>query len=164
MTRTPVSERFWPKVDKNGPVPAHDPDLGPCWIWTAAKNPAGYGHINVNGRNRTAHRVAWELLVGEIPPAMDLLHKCDVKACVRSSHHYLGTDSDNQRDMHARSTAPRNMPKGEQHPNSKLTAEAVREIRARAQAGERQWEIAAAFGICQSHVSTLVRRKQWGTV
>src|SRR5438477_8325240 len=25
-------ETFWKRVDKNGPVPAHRPELGPCWI------------------------------------------------------------------------------------------------------------------------------------
>jgi hypothetical protein len=28
-----LEERFWEKVDKNGPVPAHRPELGPCWVW-----------------------------------------------------------------------------------------------------------------------------------
>jgi hypothetical protein len=28
-------ERFWSKVDRNGPVPEHRPELGPCWVWTA---------------------------------------------------------------------------------------------------------------------------------
>jgi|SRR5580658_5854190 hypothetical protein len=27
-----VEERFWSKVDKNGPVPSHRPELGQCWI------------------------------------------------------------------------------------------------------------------------------------
>ena|ERR1700694_1946906 len=28
--------RFWLKVNQNGPVPEHRPELGPCWVWTAA--------------------------------------------------------------------------------------------------------------------------------
>jgi hypothetical protein len=37
-----LPERFWKKVDKNGPVPAHRPELGPCWLWTGALVGRGY--------------------------------------------------------------------------------------------------------------------------
>jgi len=51
MARLPESatleDRFWAKVDKNGPVPAHRPELGPCWIWTAARFKRGYGKFGV---------------------------------------------------------------------------------------------------------------------
>ena len=30
--RGTLAERFWAKVNKDGPVPEHRPDLGPCWI------------------------------------------------------------------------------------------------------------------------------------
>ena len=33
-----LEERFWRKVDKNGPIPEHRPELGPCWVWTAGTN------------------------------------------------------------------------------------------------------------------------------
>jgi len=38
-------KRFWSKVDKNGPIPQHKPELGPCWVWTGAKMERGYGCI-----------------------------------------------------------------------------------------------------------------------
>src|SRR6478609_5365672 len=39
-------DRFWKKVDKNGPIPAHRPELGPCWIWTGwICSGTGYGGI-----------------------------------------------------------------------------------------------------------------------
>jgi hypothetical protein len=28
----PLGERFWVKVNKDGPVPVHCPELGPCWV------------------------------------------------------------------------------------------------------------------------------------
>jgi hypothetical protein len=31
-------ENFWAKVDKNGPIPAHAPELSECWIWLGAKD------------------------------------------------------------------------------------------------------------------------------
>src|SRR5690348_8449196 len=39
-------DRFWAKVDKNGPVPEYRPDLGPCWLWTASTRPSGHGIWN----------------------------------------------------------------------------------------------------------------------
>lgn len=29
-------ERFWAKVNKEGSVPEHCPEIGPCWTWTGA--------------------------------------------------------------------------------------------------------------------------------
>lgn len=37
--------RFWKKIDRNGPIPAHCPELGPCWIWTAYKDEHGRGRL-----------------------------------------------------------------------------------------------------------------------
>jgi hypothetical protein len=42
----------------------------------------GYGWAG-SGR---AHRVAWERLVGPIPPGHDLHHLCGVKLCVNPDH------------------------------------------------------------------------------
>ena len=38
-------ERLRARVDKNGPVPAHVPHVGACWIWQGAKNAGGYGLV-----------------------------------------------------------------------------------------------------------------------
>lgn len=81
-------ERFWEKVDRNGPIPECAPDLGPCWIWTAGRRgPDGYGGFTPT-RKRTvfAHRYAYELLVGPIPDGLELDHLCRVRPCVNPSH------------------------------------------------------------------------------
>lgn len=83
-TCRPSSEsRFWEKVDKNGPVPAQRPDLGPCWLWTASVGSHGYGQFWVSGtrfgdgRGQVlAHRWAYELLVGPIPVGLRADHVC----------------------------------------------------------------------------------------
>lgn len=77
------AERFWRKVDKNGPVPIYRPDLGCCWLWTSGLDGAGYGMFSEQG---AAHRFAYELLVGPIPAGLQLDHLCRVPACVRPSH------------------------------------------------------------------------------
>jgi hypothetical protein len=84
--RTPPEERFWPKVNKHGPIPEHRPDLGPCWLWLSVKTENGYGRFKLNGKMVPAYRVAYELLAGPIPQGLTLDHLCRVPACVRPSH------------------------------------------------------------------------------
>lgn len=66
-----MTDPFWSKVD-----------VGLCWEWTASLLTGGYGQY----RSRCAHRVAWELLVGPIPPGMELDHLCRNRRCVNPDH------------------------------------------------------------------------------
>ena len=101
---------FWAKVDRNGPVPAHRPDLGPCWLWTASKTPDGYGkfwqHENGVGLVR-AH--AWSFIEanGPYPSMLVLDHLCRVILCVRPSHLEAVTNRTNV--MRGAGWAPRNL-------------------------------------------------------
>lgn len=71
----PREERFWRQVRKTRG----------CWYWKGHLNRAGYGRFkDFDGRSREAHRVAWELTRGEIPPNLD--HLCRRRNCVRPSH------------------------------------------------------------------------------
>lgn len=77
----PVSVRFWRKVDKR-------PDG--CWIWTGAIHRSGYATFtdgsNSTQRTKWVHRLAYELLVGEIPAGLVLDHLCRVPLCVNPEH------------------------------------------------------------------------------
>lgn len=75
-------------------------------------------------------------------------HTCDVRACVNPTHLFIGDPIDNIHDMHKKGRHPH----GLRYPNAKLTDEQVAEIRA---AKGLQREIAARFGITQSHVSLI---------
>lgn len=83
---------FWSFVDRSGE----------CWIWTGHRNAAGYGHISVDGKLVLAHRHAWTLENGPIPPGLDILHRCDNPPCCRPAHLRPGTDSDNALDRERR--------------------------------------------------------------
>ena len=105
----PPIERFWAKVDKNGPIPAHRPDLGPCWIWLGAKVTGGYGVIKTGfsthktRKQSLTHRFSWEVHFGPIPSATPfVLHKCDNPPCPNPGHLFLGTAADNTADMMAK--------------------------------------------------------------
>lgn len=87
MTGPDWAPRFFAKVNKAGPVPAHRPDLGPCWPWTASLTKRGrYGQFSLHGRPRKAYRVAYELGVGPIPDGMEPDHLCRVHECVNWDH------------------------------------------------------------------------------
>lgn len=73
-----VRDRFFAKVDRTGA----------CWLWLAATDDFGYGrfHVDEDRHMAFAHRVAYELLVGEIPEGREIHHMCDVPSCVNPDH------------------------------------------------------------------------------
>ena len=79
----PTTRRFWANVDKSG---EH-------WLWTGTQNENGYGRYN----NQLAHRMAYELLVGQIPDGLPLDHVCRVTSCVRPDHLEPVTPGENVR-------------------------------------------------------------------
>lgn len=81
----PPEERFWSKVDKDGPIPAHRPDLGQCWVWTGGLM-SGYGAFWLDGRNVEAHIVSYTWECGEIAEGQERDHLCRNRACVRPGH------------------------------------------------------------------------------
>lgn len=155
---SPVSSRFWTKVNRSGSTPAHRPELGPCWVWTAGTFRSGYGQFGVGGRNGhkvSAHRLSWEMDRGPIPEGLCCLHHCDNPACVNPRHLFLGSKSDNNIDKVSKDREPR----GEAHRQSKLRAADVHQIRAIENVS--QSTIARQFNISQTQVSRIRRGTNW---
>lgn len=142
-------ERFWFHVNKDGPVPAHRPEIGPCWVWTGSVDANGRGRFGWRGRNATTSRIAW-LLEHGVMPALFVCHHCDNRACVRASHMFTGTSRDNQLDMWKKGRG-----------NSKLKPDQIREIRARSKRGEPIRSLAITYGIKPCSAYKIVTGQTW---
>lgn len=57
-----------------------------CWEWTGSTTKAGYGMVWRDGKQRYAHRVLYELLVGPIPEGLEIDHLCRTRNCVNPGH------------------------------------------------------------------------------
>jgi hypothetical protein len=90
---TATEDRFWAKVAIAGPEE--------CWEWTGYRTPHGYGQCGgarsgkARARTYLAHRLAYELSIGEIPGGLLVDHICRNRACVNPAHLRLATAKQN---------------------------------------------------------------------
>lgn len=154
----PLAERFWEKVDKQGPIgPYLDTQ---CWTWKASKNKRGYGLIGIAAsRPAKAHRVSWILNLGEIPDNMFVLHRCHNTSCVNPEHLYLGTHLENSSDRVA--THRQGALFGSRHPNSILAEADVYRILELRSLGRTATSIAKEFGVRPTTVTDICAGRSW---
>ena len=146
----PIEIRFWRHVHKTES----------CWLWTGALTHLGYGSFRENGASVLAHRVSWMLTNGPIPDGLDVLHDCpsgDNPACVNPAHLWLGTHTDNMRDMISKGGGIA----GIKNQNAKLTDDIVREIRLAHSNGRTTKELAMQLGVSESTARHAIGRRSW---
>jgi len=145
----PALIRFWEKVNKTQT----------CWLWTACKDSWGYGEFRYKGKNIKASRFSYQLHYGKIPKNKFVLHTCDNPSCVNPGHLWLGTQSDNMKDM---AIKKRQLYKGEDNKNSKLTKVDIEKIRnLYKNTNLTKADIGRLFSISDVHAGRIINNKIW---
>jgi hypothetical protein len=160
-----LEERFYAKVEKIE---------GGCWLWIGRLNRSGYGDLYYDGKKRRAHRISYEIHVGEVPDGMFVCHSCDVPMCVNPAHLWIGTNEENMRDMVAKGrhkTAARmaiknvskgkNYNAGERNARAKLKEADVLQVINLCSQGKTRKYIANQFGVSASLISEIRNGKRW---
>ena len=152
---TSPEERFLEKVYKNGPVPAHRPELGPCWVWTGGKTSDGYGNFGIGKKKIRAHR----FLRRDIPGHLNACHHCDNTLCVRPDHIFPGTQKENIQDGISKGRI-RNGAHGK-YANTRLNWEIVAMIRGGVRKIGFIKEMAEKLHVCRRTVQDVIHNATW---
>lgn len=149
MTRAPWgSRRKW----LDGVAVSHESDF--CLIFPFPLTNHGYGAFNIGRKKVAAHRYVCEKVWGPQPRGHECAHRCGNSRCVNPAHLCWKTRSENHKDKIAHGTTNR----GERHYGHKLTAKQVLAIRSKR---APQADIAAQYGISQTTVSDIKRKRKW---
>jgi hypothetical protein len=91
-----IRDRFLAKVRKTDT----------CWLWLGSLSKKGYGVAYLPPKKPVrAHRLSYFLEYGSFDESLMVLHKCDVRACVRPDHLFLGNAMTNNKDMEKKGRA-----------------------------------------------------------
>lgn len=148
-----------------------------CWNWAGARSGSGYGQFWDGKRKIQAH---WFLLDSQKAaalkrPGMEACHSCDNRLCVRPSHIFIGTRSDNEKDkiskgrhnpMAARAGClamlkVRRLHRGESNHASKLTEEQARKAKACPRVRGAASSLAKKLGVSLTVVCDIRDGKRW---
>ncbi len=159
MARKIIRETFddnW--IAKSGPL---DTD---CWIWQRSIDSGGYGMLNlgIGKNNGKAHRFSWTRSNGQIPDDMCVLHRCDVRPCVRPDHLFIGSYFDNNRDRMLKGRSASR--KGENNGRANLCAVDVCLIRDLHKSGKTYKAISDWLEVPFTTVGNVVRGNTWAYI
>jgi hypothetical protein len=127
-----------------------------CWLWTGCLDNRGYAKLRVDGRSERVSRLLVELSTGTKPPRnLSVCHSCDNPPCVNPAHLFVGTQSDNGRDMVKKGRCGA----------ARITPEVATRIRERA-VGTRRMDkiIAAEFGVSRDIVRRIRVGDSWSVL
>jgi len=126
-----------------------------CIKWWGFIDFYGYGRVSRREpgerHQMRAHRMIWRECFGEIPDGLQVLHRCDNRACVNPEHLFLGTNADNMADKAKKGRCGTN----------RLASSQVAEIKSKLRLGETQTSLAREYGVARETVSNLATGRTW---
>ncbi len=128
-----------------------------CWNWNSIGS-NGYGQLTFENKHHQAHRASYLAFVGVIPKGMFVLHRCDVPSCINPNHLFLGTQSDNIKDMYSKGRFKRKQFRGETSPAAKLKEIDVVAIR---KSDLNTKTLSELFGVTTRSISQIRARETW---
>lgn len=145
--------RFWKKCKIN--------EESNCWEWQGSVTEKGYGRFDVSINNKTkhfrAHRISYELCIGDIPPNIMVCHECDNPSCINPEHLFLGTNADNIADMMKKNRQR----KGEIHGRNKLSLDEVQYIKSFPKYHGSGVKLAEQFAVSKTTIYDIRNGKRW---
>lgn len=144
-------EDVWEKID----IKNEDE----CWNWMGGLR-RGYGRFMIEQKIYQSHRIVFKLIYGDIPDGMLVCHSCNNTSCCNPKHLYLGTQSENIKQMYRDCRNANHC--GEKSGSAKLIGEDVLKIRLLYSTGEySQKKIGEMFGVKQMAISRIINKKRW---
>lgn len=130
-----------------------------------------YGSTTYKNKMYKLHRLSYLAHHGQIPPGLCVCHTCDNRKCMNPEHLFLGTASENMKDMgrkkrNAMQIYPglaariRKNSKG----NARLSSDIVKAIRNENHGGVSRKQLAKEYGVTVSNIDKICRRSSWRSV
>lgn len=158
MSAKHTPQDFWNRVTVGKP--------DECWTWNGAVDILGYGRMHYHRKKWMAHRLAYTLTLGNIPPGKILMHKCDNPPCCNPTHLTVGEHKDNVHDMMNKGRMKgRRATAQDPGCKPKLTEQDVKDIRAEyAVGGTSYGKLALKYHLHRNYIASIVTRKVWKDV
>jgi hypothetical protein len=147
----PAIERILRRVtvDENG-----------CWNCSLGKG-GEYPQVSIKRKLVQVHRYVYEYFREKIPDGLFGCHKCNNKMCCNPDHIYIATNKQNLDDAVRDGLLDYSSWVGEKSHHHKLTSDDILKIRSD---GRKGVELAKLFGVSNSCISQIKRRKNWESV
>lgn len=131
-----------------------------CWEWTRQRNIPGYGVQRVDGKDCSVHRISKAVFDAfDRSCTLDVCHHCDNPPCFNPAHLFVGTHTDNMRDMFKKGR--RITMRGTRQHLAKLTDEKVKEMRKLRAVGESFQQIGRRFGVSKCTAMSVCKGRTW---
>lgn len=132
-----------------------------CMVMQQGGDKDGYPMVSFRYHGKEYGRRASHVSLGlngvQVPKGEQVNHHCDNRKCVNPRHLFVGTQDDNVKDMMEKGRHAH----GDQHVISKLTSEAVKDIRRNCTARGAPKLFAAKYGVAISTIYAVKCGQNW---